>query len=413
MLALARLGILPLFLLACTVVFLWGNHTGGPLAGLIATFLFTTIPPVLAHAGLVTTDMAATAFTGAGAYTALLWAERPDRLRTVLLGLAVGFGMIAKYSLLVFLPAIWVAMYLCHWPGVRATLRHAKERWPSALVAGVIACFVIWAGFRFAFGPLDFAHLSLPAPRFFDGLNMIREHNENGHASYILGSQHHFGVWYFFPVTLGVKTPLALLLLLAWSFVIAWRKRLKIAAPVGYCAVILAIAMSSRINLGVRHVLPIYVGVAVIAGTAAAATGRWTALRTSLLLALFGWQAVSGALAHPDYLSYTNEITRGHPENFVAESDLDWGQDMHRVADFLHRMGATEVSFTPYNVSYLEGGHPFPKVTYSDWFHPAPGWNIVSLSGLKVFNHPGWIGNRPPQYRIGRTHWAWYFPPGK
>ena len=80
MLSLARLGILTLFLLAGAVVFLWANYAGGPLAGLIATFLFTTIPPVLAHAGLVTTDMAATAFTGAGAYAALLWAERPGPL---------------------------------------------------------------------------------------------------------------------------------------------------------------------------------------------------------------------------------------------------------------------------------------------------------------------------------------------
>src|ERR1039458_2317008 len=84
-LALARLGILPLFLLACAMVFLWGNRTDGPLAGLMATFLFTTIPPVLAHAGQVTTDMAATAFTAAGAYAGLVWAERPDRRRTVAL----------------------------------------------------------------------------------------------------------------------------------------------------------------------------------------------------------------------------------------------------------------------------------------------------------------------------------------
>ena len=56
---------------------------------------------------------------------------------------------------------------------------------------------------------------------------------------------------------------------------------------------------------------------------------------------------VSGALAHPDYLSYTNEITRGKPENFVAESDLDWGQDMHLVGDFLKRAGATEVASRP------------------------------------------------------------------
>jgi hypothetical protein len=51
-----------------------------------------------------------------------------------------------------------------------------------------------------------------------------------------------------------------------------------------------------------------------------------------------------------------------------------------------------------------------PPCSPSDWFHPAPGWNVVSLSGLKVFNHPGWIKG-PPEYRIGRTHWAWYFPP--
>ena len=82
MLALARLGMLPFFLLACVMVFLWGNRTGGPVAGLMATFLFTTIPPVLAHATLVTTDMAATAFTVTGAYIWLLWAERPDWRRT-------------------------------------------------------------------------------------------------------------------------------------------------------------------------------------------------------------------------------------------------------------------------------------------------------------------------------------------
>ncbi len=421
-LALARLGILPLFVLACGMVFLWGNRTGGPLAGLIATFLFTTVPPVLGHAGLVTSDMAATAFTAAGAYAGLLWAERPDRRRTVLLGVAVGLGMIAKYSLLVFLPGIWVAMYLCQWRGMRAVPGQLREHWRPAVGAAAIACLVIWAGFRFSFGPLSYAHVSLPAPRFFDGWHDIWKHNAEGHASYILGQRHHLGVWYFFPVTLAVKTPLAMLPLVCWSLWAAWHKRLRVAAPLAYCAVILVIAMSSRINLGVRHVLPIYVGLAVIGGVASAAllrrspgrwAGRWLIVRVAVLFALFGWQVVSGALAHPDYLSYTNEITRGRPEAFVAESDLDWGQDMHRVGDFLEKAGATEVAFTPYNVTYLQAGHAFPKVTYSDWYHASPGWNVVSLSGWKVYNHPGWIGERQPEFRIGRTHWAWYFRAGE
>ena len=415
MLALARLGVLPLFLLACAVVFLWGNRTGGPLAGLVATFLFTTLPPVLAHAGLVTTDMAATAFTVAGAYAGILWAERPDWRRTVLLGVTAGLGVLGKYSVLVFLPAIWGAMYLCQWRSVAVFSAQVRAHWRQALVAAAIVCLVVWAGFRFSWGHPRFADFSLPAPRFFDGLDDVRIHNKDGHSSYILGRQQHFGVWYFFPVTLGVKTPLAMLLLIAVSLWAAWRKRLKVAAPLAYCGIILAIAMSSRINIGVRHILPIYAGLAVLAGAASAALlrdrmSRWVA---AALLALFAWQAVTGALAHPNYISYTNEITRGRPENFVAESDLDWGQDMHLVGDFLKRAGATQVSFTPYNVNYLESGHTFPKCTPSNWFHAEPGWNVVSLGGWKVYNHPGWIGSRQPQFRIGRTHWAWYFKPGE
>jgi hypothetical protein len=416
-LTLARLGILPLFLLASCMVFLWGNRAGGPPAGLIAVFLFTTIPPVLAHAGQVTTDMAATAFTAAGAYAGLVWAERPDGRRTVALGVAVGLGMLAKYSLLVFLPPIWAAMYLCQWRGLRAIPGQLRSHWRWAAVAAAFACLAIWAGFRFSYGELSFAHVRLPAPRFFDGLKDIWDHNENGHASYILGQRHHFGVWYFFPVTLAVKTPLGMIVLVGWSLGAAWRRRLKVAEPLAYCAVILAIAMCSRINLGVRHVLPLYAGLAVVAGAASAAmlrdpAGRWGRWRTAALFALFGWQVVSGARAHPDYLSYTNEITGGHAERFVGESDLDWGQDMHRVGDFLKKAGATEVAFTPYNVTYLQAGHAFPKTTYSDWYHASPGWNVVSLSGWKVYNHPGWIGRLQPQFRIGRTHWAWYFKAG-
>ena len=332
-----------------------------------------------------------------------------------MLGAAVGLGMLGKYSLLVFLPATWGAMYLCQWRGVAAASGQVRRYWRPALVAAAIACILIWAGFGFSFGQVNFAGIRLPAPRFFDGLNDVRVHNRDGHSSYILGRQQHFGVWYFFPVTLGVKTPLALLLLTAWSLWAAWRRRIKAAAPLAFWVVILAIGMSSRINIGVRHILPIYAGMAVFAGAGSvgllSARRRW--IGAAALFGLFGWQAISGALSHADYISYTNEITRGRPENFVAESDLDWGQDMHRVGDFLKKAGATEVSFTPYNVTYLEAGHRFPKLTRSDWYHAEPGWNVVSLGGWKVYNHPGWAGNLKPQFRIGRTHWAWYFKAGE
>jgi hypothetical protein len=395
-LAVARLGMLPFFWIAAAAVFLWAWREAGSVAALAATLIFTTIPPVLAHAGLVTTDMAATAFCAVTAVMSLSWAARPTPARSVFLGLVLGLGTLSKFSYLVYVPAIgllWIA-----WR--RPPLNDVRARLRPALIAAAAGCLVVWAGYRFSYGPL------------WDGLRLLLMHNAEGHDSYLLGQRHHTGVWYFFPITLLVKTPLALLLLGGAGLLARPLDRAipsHVRWPALYCLAILLIAMTARINVGVRHVLPIYAGFAVIGGIIAA---RLVTTRARyLLLPLLAWQIVSGAWHAPDYLSYTNEITRNRPEDFVAESDLDWGQDMHRVGDFLRRMGAREVSFTPYNITYLEYGHAFPECTYSDWYHPAPGWNVVSLSGLKVFNHPGWVAGKTPQWKIGRTHWAWYFQP--
>ena len=84
---------------------------------------------------------------------------------------------------------------------------------------------------------------------------------------------------------------------------------------------------------------------------------------------------------------------------------------MHKVGDFLKRMGATEVSFTPYNVTYLQVGHAFPKCTYSDWYPSGAGLKRGEPAGGRS-SSSGLGGNHPPQFRIGRSHWAWYFTPG-
>ena len=109
-LSIARFGVLPLFWIASLAVFLWAKRAGGPRAAVIATFLFTTTPPVLAHAGLVTTDMACTAFGALAFLASLWWADRPDRSRTVLFGIALGLAAAAKFSLLAYLPAAWFVL---------------------------------------------------------------------------------------------------------------------------------------------------------------------------------------------------------------------------------------------------------------------------------------------------------------
>src|SRR4051794_10215288 len=81
-LALARTGTLPFFWTASVVVFLWALRTGGPAAALIATALFTTLPPILALAGIANTDMALCATVAAAALVSLYWAAEPTPRRT-------------------------------------------------------------------------------------------------------------------------------------------------------------------------------------------------------------------------------------------------------------------------------------------------------------------------------------------
>jgi hypothetical protein len=430
-LTLGRLGILPFFWVASAVVFLWGKRCAGPLAALIATLLFTTLPPVLAHSGLITTDIALTAMVAAAAYAGVLWAEKPSRGRTIALGLTVALALVSKLSAIPYLAAAWFLMYAWHlyWerPGLGGAAyvvecgREIRRRWLSAAAALGVAALTIWAVYSFHFGPVDYLHSRLPAPEFFEGLAEVWKHNRDGHASYLLGQRRHIGVWYFFPVTLAVKTPLAMLLMLLWTPWL-WRRMrglANIATAVAFPAGILLFAMTSRINIGVRHVLPVYVGFAIVCGAAAACVlqgpsvwknqaGRPVQLT---MLALLVWHVASGAWQHPDYLPYTNEIAGNHPENFVGDSDLDWGQDMKRLGEYFARIGVSEITFKPYNITYVTmGGPPLPRMLPDAWDHPSPGWNAVSLSQWKVFNHPGWIDGRKPQVRIGRTTWLWYFP---
>jgi hypothetical protein len=400
-LALGRAGILPFFWIASAVVFLWGYRAAGPSAALVATLLFTTLPPVLAHAGLITTDMAAAACIGGAALASLFWIERPSRRRTAVFGVALGLACLSKFSALVFLPAALLAMH-------RGLLwRHRRQLAAACAVAFV----VVWAGYRFSFARVDYLHLRLPAPRFFTGLETLWAHNAAGQAAYLWGRRSPSGFWYYYPVVLALKTPLAFLLLAGGAASAGCRRIFaRLAPPLAFCLAILLCGAASRINIGVRHILPVYVGLAVVSGAVAATLLKHRAARW-MVAGLLLWHVASGALQHPDYLAYTNEIAGNRPENFVADSDLDWGQDMKRLADRLRRAGAAEVTFEPFNRTYPSlAGHPFPRVLAVDPARPSPGWNAVSESTWKIFGVPKWADGKQPQERVGRSIFLWHFP---
>ncbi|HWD00013.1 MAG TPA: glycosyltransferase family 39 protein [Candidatus Sulfopaludibacter sp.] len=395
-LALSRLGILPFFWIACAVVFWWTRRLYGAEAAVLALLLFSFLPPILAHAGLATTDMALTAFLGAAFVAGIYWSEDPTPRRAALFGGCTALAVLSKYSSLPFLPVCLLLYFLLERPKFQR--RHLASLGLAVLVGAV----VVWAGFLFSFGN------SLPAPEFFSGLQSALQHNRLGHPTYLLGQHSETGFWYYYPVILAVKTPLAFL---ALFFVGLYRPK-GVWQPLALIGGVLAVGFYSSINIGLRHILPIYLGMAPIAALGILRLRARVWLPAVLLL----WFAASSLLAHPDYLPYFNELAAGQPEKIVVDSDLDWGQDLKRLSRRLHEVGAPSVAFHSILVaSYYDEFH-FPRMTPQDPFVPTPGWNAVSVTywklarlGLMVPTRDGKLENHSPD----RTLWPDAVPPGE
>lgn len=271
---LARLGVLPFFWIACLAVYWWGSRYYGAAVAVVALFLFSFLPPVLAHAGLATTDMPLTAFLGAAFLSCLIWIAQPTLRSGALFGACTALAVLCKFSTLVYFPAsIAIALacfYIIERPKLSDFSAIARHRMPSLGAAVLTACLLIWAMYRFSFGPTPFG-LSLPAPELYAGIKQVMDHNAEGHPSYLLGQVMRNGVWYYFPLLLSIKTPIGFLLLLGSGTALALRKWGRVQRawlPLAYSAGILLVALFSHINIGVRHILPIYTGFALLAAIA-------------------------------------------------------------------------------------------------------------------------------------------------
>jgi hypothetical protein len=389
-LALARAGVLPFFWAASIVVFVWARRAAGPSAALFATALFTSLPPILALSAIANTDMALCATVPAAALLSLDWAHDPSRRRSILLGLAIALACISKFTAIPFLAAAWIGMALL----TRSSPTVLWERRRAVAIIVGTAALAIWIAYGFSFARVEFLHMRLPAPRFFTGLEKVWAHQHRGHPSFLLGRRSENGFWYYFPVVLALKLPIAFLLLTLGGI---WQRKVRL--PLAFSAAILLASMTGRVDIGVRYILPAVAGLSIVAG-AAAVRLRFAAVP------LLAWHLVSGAAHHPDYLAYTNEFAGAHPERFVADSDLDWGQDMKRLASFLQSQHAGQVAFDRFERSY-----PMRiPVVPADPAGLVPGWNAASITMWKVFDDPPWVDRAPPPIRIGRGILVWPVP---
>jgi 4-amino-4-deoxy-L-arabinose transferase-like glycosyltransferase len=432
-----RLGTLPFLVLMLVTAWLWGTQFGGPLTGFMAALLLANAPPVLAHSGLATTDAAAAATVSLTLLVFVRWLHRPTLPRALALGVAAGLALGTKLTACVYLPAAGVAMTIVVLSRHRLqSLTGAIGQLGGALIASF---FVLWAIYGFTLNPLvgpaglvdddrglaPVLHWAIfPLVEMGRGLETLAELNRSGVPSYFMGQISPDGWWSFFPVMFAVKTPLALLALFALGIVVAahrWTERPGLLAAAAAAVAILGVAMTSRINLGLRHVLVLYPLASIVAGAGAAAMiemrGRAAKPVRGLTLLLIAWLVVDSARAHPDYIPYFNEAARADAAYFSADSDLDWGQDAKRVADELSRRRIEHASVAMNTTAKLLMLAP---VDVTDLWpgQPASGWVAASVG--RILNdriRPPYLGLRwlechRPVARIGATTFLYRIAPG-
>ena len=209
-----------------------------------------------------------------------------------------------------------------------------------------------------------------------------------------------------------MKTPLALLVLLLVGIGVCWRNRRRVAylMPLAFSLGVLLPAMTGNVNIGVRHVLPVYLAFSVIAAVGLVQLARlskrsmWAGAAAAGLVL---WLAATGALHHPDYIPYFNELVTGQPDRVLCDSDYDWGQDTKRLAARLKQLGATSVNYgyvDSADNAFLEAYPGLPHIRNIHPLHPAEGWTAI----CPTFDHATQYGleYRYPDIRP----WYTYLP---
>jgi 4-amino-4-deoxy-L-arabinose transferase-like glycosyltransferase len=371
-------------------VFSWARRVGGAGAGLVAVTLAAFSPTLLAHGPMATSDTAAGLLLLCSV-SAFWWQLRqPAVWRAVVSGAVFGLACVAKFSA-VLLPVVFALLLIWHFATVPAAAR--RFRFVGASIAGhvLIAWAVIWAfyGFRYsAFsphvppaqqfampwdwvlgrigwqaGPIRWLRDSRLLPEAYLYGYTFTYHGALRRSAFLAGQLSTTGWREFFPLAFWWKsTPAEIAGLIAcllaaalrWPRLKTWSLRL---APLLALALVYGLsAITSHLNIGHRHLLPLYPVLFIAVGVAIT---RWRRRGLVIGAALCLAQVVSAARILPYPVAYFNALAGG-PANgwrLLVDSSLDWGQDLPGLRRWLEANNSGP-NAQPVFLSYFGSGEP-------------------------------------------------------
>ena len=408
------------------LIFFWVRQaTANEFAALCSLALWVFNPNALAHGHLITTDIGVTLAMSAAIFLFASFLESPTNRNMALCGVVTGVALLMKFTAITLAP-MYVVLTALSWKKLGAAkvniAKMAAIGFAATWAVVLLVNFPRWLpappmpeaqatalgvpGWFQGFRPL------LIPPDFFKGLALTLGHSKTGHEGYLLGEWSQQGWWYYYPVTLFLKSPLAFSVLLVIATVMFLKNRAR-TRPLEWAAwtcaaLFLLAAMTSKVNIGVRHLLPMFPLLTVGIGCAIPRLKQW------LVGSLVAWQAVICLLCAPLYLQFFTEAVGGADNGYkyLIDSNYDWGQDAKRLKAFLdeRHIGQIYLDYfgTQYSIEYLK--IPNTRIDAEKARQIVQGWLVVSASQLM---RPEWSWLRETHHPIARvadTLFVYQFP---
>jgi hypothetical protein len=367
-----RLAAALMSLLLAALVFLAAREMFGKWESVVALALFVFEPNVIAHGSLVTTDMAVSAGFFAAVYAIYRYRKNQTIIGFLAVGLAIGLTLATKHSGIFIIPILFLLLLsdilLFRKIENRVGLIRQISVNAAAFVGAVlIGLFILWACYGFnrlalpkTGGETILAEVFPPRTPSGNAPSIVRRTlktlsgvfpesyavgladvvSSSSRPMYLFGEVYPTGRWFYFPAAFSIKTSVALLVLLVtslfWLNLCRERRREMLFLLLPSLA-FFGISLTSQMNIGVRHILPVYGFFIVIAAAGACALSRKHKIALYAVILLLVFHAAATVRTAPNYLAFSNVFWGGTNQTYrhLTDSNVEWGQNFKLVNEYL------------------------------------------------------------------------------
>ena len=400
------------------LIFFWSKELFGTCGGFLSLLLFIFCPNMLAHGALVTADMMAALGFFAASFSFWKLSHTVSWWNLLFSVLALCCLALAKMSAILILPIFFLILtvrLISRRPVEFQLFTHKilEDRFARAGVWSLLLAFhlitvvgILWLAYDFQYtssnqetarlqilGSPNFSfwngtgmkayflqsihQVHLLPPAYLEGLSLTLQASDL-RSAFLCGRYSEEGWWWFFPFAFLIKTPIASLLSFLFSFaaLLLWRwfphswvaptsadsrcPHIYDLSPLLILGGVYGlVCLASHLNIGLRHVMPIYPVLFVLAG----ANVFWLTTKKSVfaivLIALLAGTIIESLSVWPDYLAFFNQFV-GRSRNgyrYLVDSSLDWGQDLPGLHQWLEK-NLPAPGGTPVYLSYFGTGDP-------------------------------------------------------